>query len=76
MDHRLAQEDARQRVGTIVHEGHTYRVDQPEVIPIQAAARYLSASDQRFHRLFGINRRLRVRRVEPGEAAEQLTAPQ
>jgi hypothetical protein len=49
----------------IVHEGHTYRVDRPQVLPIEAAAGYLSADDRRFHRLFGIHECLRVRRIEP-----------
>jgi deazaflavin-dependent oxidoreductase (nitroreductase family) len=61
---------------TIVNEGHSYRVDQPEVIPMAVAAAYLPAKDQRNHRLFGIEQCLRVRRVEPGEAAGQLTDPQ
>jgi deazaflavin-dependent oxidoreductase (nitroreductase family) len=60
---------------TIVHEGHAYRVEQPEVISMEAAAGYLSANDRRNHRLFGIDECLRVRRVEPQEATEQLTAP-
>ena len=51
---------------TIVNEGHTYRVDQPEVIPMEAAAAYLPAKDQRNHRLIGVEQCLRVRRVEPG----------
>ena len=54
---------------TIVNEGHTYRVDQPEVIPMEAAAGYLSANDQRNLRLIGANQCLRLRRVEPGGAA-------
>lgn len=54
---------------TLVHEGRTYRVDHPEVLPIDTAAAYLSANDQRFHRWFGINQCLRVRRVEPEDAA-------
>ncbi len=49
---------------TIVNEGSTYRVDQPEVVPIAAAADHFSASDQRAHRLFGVDQCLRVRRVE------------
>jgi deazaflavin-dependent oxidoreductase (nitroreductase family) len=61
---------------TIVNEGRTYRVDQPEVIPMEAAALYLPAKDQRNHRFFGVDQCLRVRRVEPGEAAGQLTDPQ
>jgi len=51
---------------TNVNEGHTYRVDQPEVIPMEAAAAYLPAKDQRNHRLIGVEQCLRVRRVEPG----------
>jgi len=54
---------------TIVNEGHTFRVDQPEVIPMEAAQGYLSANDQRNLRLIGANQCLRLRRVEPGGAA-------
>jgi hypothetical protein len=53
----------------IVREGHAYRVDRPQVLPIEAAAGHLSASDRRFHRLFGIDECLRARRVEPQGAA-------
>jgi deazaflavin-dependent oxidoreductase (nitroreductase family) len=49
---------------TIVHDGRTCRVDRPEVFPIAAAAAYLSASDRRSHRLIGVDRCLRVRRVD------------
>jgi deazaflavin-dependent oxidoreductase (nitroreductase family) len=60
----------------IVHEGHTYRVDRPQVVPIEAAAGYLSAKDRRNHRLFGVDQCLRVRRVEREGAAERPSAPQ
>jgi deazaflavin-dependent oxidoreductase (nitroreductase family) len=61
---------------TIVNEGSTYRVDQPEVIPMEAAGGNLPAKDQRNLRLIGVDQCLRVRRVRPGEATEQITAPQ
>ena len=32
---------------TIVHEGQTYEVDQPEIIPMQAVAARFTAGDQR-----------------------------
>ena len=48
----------------IVNEGHTYRVDQPEIIPIEAAAADFPPRDQRSHRLFAVDQGLRVRRVE------------
>jgi hypothetical protein len=34
-------------------------------LALVAAAAYLSANEQRFHRWFGINQCLRLRRVEP-----------
>jgi deazaflavin-dependent oxidoreductase (nitroreductase family) len=51
---------------TVVHEGGTYPVDRPEVVPMSAAATLFSPSDQRTHRLFGVDECLLVRRVEPG----------
>jgi deazaflavin-dependent oxidoreductase (nitroreductase family) len=51
---------------TVVHEGVTYPVDRPEVVPMSAAATLFSPSDQRTHRLFGVDECLLVRRVEPG----------
>ena len=50
---------------TIVNEGQTYQVDQPEIIPMQAVEAEFTASDQRSHRWFGVDQCLRVRRVEP-----------
>ena len=51
---------------TIVHEGDTYRVDQPELVPTAMAAPYMPAKEQRELRRFGIDQCLRVRRVVPG----------
>jgi deazaflavin-dependent oxidoreductase (nitroreductase family) len=48
----------------IVHQGATYPVDQPEIVPIQRARGYFPATLQRTHRLVGVNRCLRVRRVK------------
>jgi deazaflavin-dependent oxidoreductase (nitroreductase family) len=58
---------------TIVHEGTAYAVDRPEIVPLGAAAAWLSASDQRGLRLFAVDQCLRVRRVEPA-AAERRAA--
>jgi deazaflavin-dependent oxidoreductase (nitroreductase family) len=54
---------------TIVSEGHEYRVDRPELIPLETVATRFSASDQRSHRLFGVDQCLRVQRVESEQAA-------
>jgi deazaflavin-dependent oxidoreductase (nitroreductase family) len=60
---------------TIVHEGSTYRVDEPEVVPIGTAAAYLAVNDRRNHRMFGVDQCLRVRRAEPDEPGEPFTDP-
>jgi hypothetical protein len=53
---------------------HTGRTSgRPYATPIEAATAYLSASDQRFHRWFGINQCLRVRRVEPRRGCCEVT---
>jgi deazaflavin-dependent oxidoreductase (nitroreductase family) len=54
---------------TIVNEGREYRVDRPELIPLETMAARFSASDQRSHRLFGVDQCLRVRRAEAEAAA-------
>jgi hypothetical protein len=51
---------------TIVHEGNTYRVDQPELVPTAMAAPYMPAKEQRELRRFAIDQCLRVRRVVLG----------
>lgn len=47
----------------IVHEGQTHHVERPEVVPMEAASEFFSPSDQRGHRLYGVNQCLRVHRV-------------
>jgi deazaflavin-dependent oxidoreductase (nitroreductase family) len=54
---------------TIVDEGSTYRVDQPELVPSTVAAPYLPAKEQRSLRLFAVDQCLRVRTVEPEDAS-------
>ena len=49
---------------TIVCEGLTHRLKEPEVVPIGSADRYFSPKDQRAHRLFGTRECLRVHRVD------------
>ena len=50
---------------TIVHEGQTHQVDQPEIVPMQAVEAQFTAGDQRGFRRFAVDQALRVRRVEP-----------
>lgn len=46
---------------TIVHDGNTYQVDQPEVVPVRTVASRFTAGDQRGFRLLGVDQALRVR---------------
>jgi deazaflavin-dependent oxidoreductase (nitroreductase family) len=58
---------------TIVHEGHAYQVDQPEIVPMPSVADRFTAGDQRGFRWLAVDQALRVRRVEPGEAGPRAT---
>jgi hypothetical protein len=57
----------------IVHEGHTYAVDHPEIIPMQEVETRFTAGDQRGFRWLRVDQALRVRRVEPEGAGEWFT---
>jgi hypothetical protein len=52
---------------TIVHEGATYRVDRPEIVPLSVAESLFSPKDQRMHRWFHVEQYLLVRRAESGD---------
>ena len=58
---------------TIVHEGQTYEVDQPEIIPMQEVAARFTSGDQQGFRWLAVDQALRVRRVEPEGAAARFT---
>lgn len=58
----LAQESA-----TLVHEGNSYRVDRPQMVPSAAAASDFSARERRTLRWFGVDECLRLRRAGPDE---------
>ena len=60
---------------TIVDEGNTFRVDQPAIVPTAVAAPLFPPEELRTLRLFGVDQCLRVRRVEPDEAAAQVADP-
>jgi deazaflavin-dependent oxidoreductase (nitroreductase family) len=60
---------------TIGHEGTTYRVDRPEILPMSVAAPRFSPMDQRTHRLFRVDQCLLVRRVALDGAAGHVADP-
>jgi deazaflavin-dependent oxidoreductase (nitroreductase family) len=47
---------------TIVTNGHTYEVDEPEVIPMAEATAYFRPQEQRLHRQFHVGTALQVHR--------------
>lgn len=59
----------------IVHEGNTYRVDRPELVPSTVAFVHVPRSEQRSLRLFGVDEFLRVRRVDPQEPQGPTAEP-
>jgi deazaflavin-dependent oxidoreductase (nitroreductase family) len=61
------------RSATIVHEGQTYEVDEPALIPMRAVAARFTSSDQQGFRVLRVDQALQVRRVEPEGAGEQRT---
>ena len=60
---------------TIVHEGRTHGVDQPEVVPMSMAAPRFAAKDRRTHRLFRVEQALLVRRADQDDAAARGAPP-
>jgi len=50
---------------TLVHEGTTYRVDRPEILPLALMADHFPAKDRRNHDRFKVDQCLRVRRIDP-----------
>lgn len=56
---------------TIVHEGATYEVTKPEVVPRTTAAHHFPSGDGRTFRLFGIDQCLRLRRVDWGQGRSE-----
>jgi deazaflavin-dependent oxidoreductase (nitroreductase family) len=59
---------------TLVHEGRTFEVDTPEIIPMASVATRFSPSDQRMARLFRVTEVLRLRRVAATARAHDAVA--
>jgi deazaflavin-dependent oxidoreductase (nitroreductase family) len=48
----------------VVHDGRTWAVNRPEVVPLRDVKTAFSASDRRAFRLFGVHECLRVRKAD------------
>lgn len=54
---------------TLVHEGETFQLDQPEMIPMSAVETAFEPKEQRMHSIFNVTQVLRLHRVDPEVAA-------
>ena len=52
---------------TVVTEGQTYEVDQPEIVPLADVVDVVPEKDRRSLRLFRVEQAMRVRRTEAGD---------
>jgi deazaflavin-dependent oxidoreductase (nitroreductase family) len=59
----------------IIHEGNTYRVDSPELIPSAVAIVHVPRKEQLSLRLFGVDEFLQVRRMDPQETPDETVGP-
>jgi deazaflavin-dependent oxidoreductase (nitroreductase family) len=55
----------------IVHQGDTYPVDRPEIVPMESARPYFPSRTRRIQRPVRVDRCLRVRRVDVGKTSAQ-----
>ena len=58
---------------TIVHEGRTYAVDRPQILPMREAAAHFSPGDRRGFHWIGTDEALRVRKAAQAGAGEEVT---
>ncbi len=59
----------------IIHEGNTYSVSDPEIIPSSVAFAHIPLGEQRILRAFAVDQFLQVQRVESPDTDEQTTDP-
>lgn len=59
---------------TIVDEGTTYRVDQPEIVPLALMADHFPLKDRRNHDRFRVDQCLRLRRTDHHELSMAVAA--
>lgn len=59
----------------IIHEGTTYSVTDPEIVPSSVAFAHVPLAEQRALRAFAVEQFLQVRRVESPDTDEQTTEP-
>ncbi len=56
---------------TLDHDGHSYEVGEPEMIPLKTVETVFGSGDQTMHRLFDVRQVLRLRRMDAGAATDE-----
>lgn len=60
---------------TLVHEGHTYAVDRPQIVPMAGVESCFSKTDQRAQRMTRVDQCLRLHKVDEAAAAPPTLEP-
>lgn len=53
------------------HDGHSYEVGEPEMIPLKTVEMMFGSGDQTMHRLFDVREVLRLRRTDADAATDE-----
>lgn len=59
---------------TVIHEGNTYPVDQPQIVPMESVAALFPAGDRRGFRVLAVSEALRLRRAGSASAGARQRA--
>jgi deazaflavin-dependent oxidoreductase (nitroreductase family) len=59
---------------TLSHEGETFEVDRPEVVPMEHVDGYFADSERRTHRMMRVDQGLRLRRVDSASGSTSEAA--
>lgn len=59
---------------TLDHDGHSYEVGEPEMIPLKTVETLFGSGDQTMHRIFDVRQVLRLRRTGAGAATNEAAA--
>jgi deazaflavin-dependent oxidoreductase (nitroreductase family) len=59
---------------TLSHEGETFQVDRPEVVPMEQVDAYFADAERRTHRMMRVDQGLRLRRVDSASGSTSEAA--
>jgi deazaflavin-dependent oxidoreductase (nitroreductase family) len=53
---------------TVVTDGHSYDIDQPQLVPMAEATQYFGPKEQKLHRRFSVDSCLKAHRIQGSTA--------